>query len=239
MTRQKNFVVLPDADLAPAEKLRNAVVSCRLDVMDALLASGTDINSTVRKSTSLMLAAGYFVPEDGIKLTNFLLSRGADPNIIDGNGVTALYIAAREKENLDMCKLLIEHDADVNFTVKRYNNASLLQLHSGWFGTLPVLELFLASGANVDYQDAGGKTALMEAAERGGIAKIEAILRHNPNAGLKDNNGKTARDYALKQNPRSDAGLIDSYLAKKTVLGIIYPVAAQVAGESPAANRLS
>lgn len=51
--------------------------------------------------------------ENGIETVNVLLSLGADPNILDPQGISPLRVAATN-ENLDLAKVLIEGGADIN-----------------------------------------------------------------------------------------------------------------------------
>jgi ankyrin repeat protein len=65
--------------------------------------------------TPLHLTVIYNQPE----IMSKLLEKGADPDVKDSEGNTPLHFAA-EQNNLELLKLLIEYDGDVN-AVNEYN----------------------------------------------------------------------------------------------------------------------
>lgn len=58
----------------------------------------------------------------------------------------------------------------------------------------------IIEGGNVNAQDSEGKTALMHTAEGGDIEFLAYLLFKNADTTIKDNNGKTAADYAKDEN---------------------------------------
>jgi len=76
----------------------------------ALLAKHVrEINVNSDSGTALMAA----VFKNDIEIAKMLLDLGADPNIADPNGTTALHYATRFS-NIDLIKLLIAYDVDIN-----------------------------------------------------------------------------------------------------------------------------
>lgn len=87
-----------------------------LSILKALVGAGVDVNAAYGNDlTALMWAAGHAndVPAaDGAKMVTFLLDAGADPELADNRGRTALMIAAERGHGL-VADLLVARGADV------------------------------------------------------------------------------------------------------------------------------
>jgi ankyrin repeat protein len=118
-------------------------------------------------STPLMYAALYG-DADSVRQ---LLKLGADPNIQNDAGATALMWAT---DNLEIVTELVEHGADVN--AKSSDSRTPLLIGAGRYGAAPVVKYLLDHGANPSAHSpalAGEMTPLAEAAYVGD----ETILR--------------------------------------------------------------
>jgi ankyrin repeat protein len=118
-------------------------------------------------STPLMYAALY----GDVESAKQLLKNGADPNLANEAGATALMWAT---DNLEMVSLLVEHGADVN--AKSSDSRTPLLVASSRFGAAPVVKFLLDHGANPSAHSpglGGDMTPLAEAAYGGD----ETILR--------------------------------------------------------------
>jgi len=94
------------------EKLLNAALSGDKDGIEAALDNGSRIaaNDVVGR-TALHLAARYSADEAVLAL----LIRGADPNLRDRKGRTALHVAPfDDKNSIDTVKYLLEYNANPN-----------------------------------------------------------------------------------------------------------------------------
>jgi ankyrin repeat protein len=58
------------------------------------------------------------------------------------------------------------------------------------------MNLLISRGARIDDRDNRGRTALMIAAELGHDEVVDALLGHGADAGLVDNEGKSASELA-------------------------------------------
>lgn len=106
-----------------------------------LLGKGADINSTGGGTidySPLMWAAG----NGNIGIMRLLLERGADPNLRNGRGVTALLPAAQDGR-LDAVRLLLDRGANVHSEVKGVSPLSA----AAAFGHLEVVRMLLERGA--------------------------------------------------------------------------------------------
>jgi ankyrin repeat protein len=85
-----------------------------------LLSQGADVNGKGYKKYAdcvwpyEFISPLYVAVTSGqIKIAKILLEAGADPNILQGEGVTAL-VAAVENENIELIKLLLKYGAKVD-----------------------------------------------------------------------------------------------------------------------------
>lgn len=89
--------------------LHNAVAFGRKDVLKVLLDYGFEINATFADVSPLHLA---IAEEKDACLIEMLLKRGADVDMADANGWTALILAV-QKNTVEIQKLLLNYGADV------------------------------------------------------------------------------------------------------------------------------
>lgn len=169
---------------------------------------------------ALAAAAG-----DNIDALTELVGRGLDPNTTDAEGHTLLAIAARGG-NLRAVELLLAHRASVNKrsrfgdtplhlaalaghvdVVERLLRAGALTESSGWtalhyavFGGHGqiVSRLLTRDPALLDQRAPNGQTALMLAAKAGNFELLRQLLAAGADRGLRDFDGKDARQIALE-----------------------------------------
>jgi ankyrin repeat protein len=88
-------------------------------------------------------------------------------------GTTAL-IAAVQRKQLDVAKLLVQAGADVNRQDDAQQSAFLIAAGDG---ELELLRLMLGKGADVQRIDGAGNTALIRAAGGGRVDAVKALLK--------------------------------------------------------------
>jgi uncharacterized protein len=160
-----------------------------LDLIDALITKGADVNARVKEfppQRRFMMPLGSLAWVDftgqtpfvraalsaDIPLMKLLLARGADPNIATFNGTTALMAAA-----------------GVNWVVgQTYSESPKM-----W---LDAVTLCLELGADVNAVNAMGLAAVHGAANRGSDDIIELLARHGANLDAKDKEGRTPLIWA-------------------------------------------
>ncbi|MCL1876223.1 MAG: ankyrin repeat domain-containing protein, partial [Synergistaceae bacterium] len=147
--------------------------------------------------TVLMIAARY---NENPEVTSALINAGADVNAKDPLGLTALMIAAQYNENSEVTSALINAGTDVN--------------EKGlYFWTAPMVLMLAEDNNNSEatnalikakmdfYAERDGWTALMMAAAQNKNPEIISILLKNgADAQAKDKDGKSAIDYARKND---------------------------------------
>jgi ankyrin repeat protein len=120
-------------------------------------------------ATPLMYAALYG-DADSVQA---LLEHGADPNIKNDVGATALMWAV---DDLEKTRLLLDHGADVN--ARSDDNRTPLLIAAGWYGASAVVKLLLAHGANPSVVGARQFTPLAEAAWAADGAAFQSLVEH-------------------------------------------------------------
>ena len=113
----------------------------------------------------------------------------------------------------NVVKALVEHGADVN-VVDNYGNSPLIDAAADKFS--PSGRLLLAHGANPNVRHSlSCKTPLMEAAQSGNTALVQALLEKKADLTLKDAQGKTALDFAREYDRRKIVSLLKQAVTKK------------------------
>jgi ankyrin repeat protein len=123
-------------------------------------------------ATPLMYAALYG-DSDSVRL---LLENGADPNVKNDAGATALMWAAHD---LDKTRLLLERGADPN--ARSDDGRTPLITAAGQFGSGPIVKLLLDHGANPSVASlffVGQVTPLGEAAYVGDESVMRMLIEH-------------------------------------------------------------
>ena len=130
-----------------------------IPVIRVLLKGGTDPNARsghLDGVTALMLS-GY---ANSLELVKVLLEWGADPNIQDDNGYTALMDAGESER---VTRLLLVGGADPNI---QNNDGETPLMRSSKTGHLEVVKVLLEYGADPGMTNKKGKTALMMATDQ-------------------------------------------------------------------------
>lgn len=138
-------------------------------------------------------AKGYF------NVIAVLIQRGVAVDVPDSEGSnTALHLAAGDSD-LDSVIFLVSSGAAVNARNAKGETPLLLAMKNSH--SRPELVEFLAKhGAEIDYIDNGGETALHEAARVGNAAAVEALIRHGATIDVVDGNHQTPLYEAARYN---------------------------------------
>jgi ankyrin repeat protein len=187
------------------------------DVMRALLTKGLDpnaaapapargyvISSLVNKGTppTLLMEA---VRNDHAELCAILLEAGAQPDVADRQGKTALYWAVADG-HADVVDALLTHGADPNIAARSGSTPLMVAAQNG---SDAIAQALLEHGAGVNAiggeadAAAGGMTALMYAARGGHAAIVGMLLQRGADPRLHAANGEEAVDTA-RENGHAD-----------------------------------
>lgn len=137
---------------------------------------------------------------------NRLVKSGADVNAKNKWGQTALMTALRAG-NIDKVEILLAAGANPNDT----DLDGLSPMHMAADSGVPasVIVMLVKRGGNVDAQSGDGLSPLMIACDRGDIEKVKVLLGANCKTGLKDKDGSTALDWALRRSDDKGQAVAD------------------------------
>ncbi|KAL0985519.1 hypothetical protein UPYG_G00157930 [Umbra pygmaea] len=198
------------------EILRRALE--REDSVTMLLNSGVSVNRTDPKDGRTLLASAAHT--GSAEVFQLLLSRGADPLIIDHQGQSPLTLAARQGHEKVLEALLgwargkepevrvemLEHADSEGWTALR---------SAAWGGHTSAVHMLLEAGAEVDHCDAEGRTALRTAAWGGHEEILVTLLGYGAQVDLADREGRTPL-------------IVAAYMGNREVLEILLDHGAEV-----------
>jgi hypothetical protein len=106
----------------------------------------------------------------------------------------------RSAKHFECAQLLIQYvtEIDLNNTDNAGNTPVILCCLGGGSEGLLWLILTQSSPPNINAQNNAGLTAVMTACAMGSARCLKLLLRHNADAGINDNDGNSAADYALR-----------------------------------------
>lgn len=125
--------------------------------------------------------------------TEFLLAKGANPDLADTNGKSPLHQAV-ENSQIKLLKLLLLYKANPNLLQLDGDSA----IHQASLkGESKIVNLLISNGANVNILNPlTGKSPLHLAVENSQFQTAKLLLKHNANNFSKDFSGKVPSDYA-------------------------------------------
>jgi ankyrin repeat protein len=203
-------------------------------VVSLLLSRGANTDSApINAHEAPLLAAA----EKGLEtITLMLLSKGANIEIEDDWGKTAVHLAA-EKGHAGVIRILSEHGADMNKLgalalgkaianhsreafdtllecaadpAAPLRDGQTLLMVAAKAGETGVMEKLVAAGIDIDAADEEGKTALMQAAEDGKGESARKLLALGANPALISPEGKTAGAIATEAGHEHITYIIDN-----------------------------
>ena len=185
--------------------------------INQLLQTGININSQHKTTgtTVLMIASSYYY-YDGI--VQYLIKKGANVNLQDNEGKTALLWAA--SNSLPNSKILVANGADVNIAANDGMTPFLqatLGVSSGKV-TIEMCDLLRKKGANINAaltkKSAMGWTALHYAAINGDVDLVKYLIKYGANVNETTGEGSTPLYLAQLGNHEEIVKLLKSAGAK-------------------------
>lgn len=209
-------------NLTSTMSLYSAILSNNYDVIKAHLEMGTDINEISEENNnsyalSPLGVACHILDLESVEL---LLKKGANPNLKNNNGETALanwfkwngstYFStekAREDTVNKMMSLLLEYGLNINDAIDNESNNLLIKaseylsissISNGKSIPSEVIKFLLKNKVNINLTNIEGQTALMilcKTVFRDGIDWVIELLENGANVGSIDKNGYTVLMY--------------------------------------------
>ena len=164
----------------------NKAVGGKYPLLEAiqLHALGMCFVSKVSKETGKIIPHEWFQPCK--IMTKLLLDYGANPNVTDeGKNTPLMWVCGYYKSpftgmpffDLELAKLLVRHDANVNAVNKDGDTALLLAIKRG--GSLEMIKFLLENGANPNVTDKKGYTPLFYAVGRKELDVVKVLIQHD------------------------------------------------------------
>jgi ankyrin repeat protein len=200
-----------------AEKLIERVFGQDLPGLERLIGAGIDVNArdSGSGSTALILACSYGFRD----MAELLLSGGANPDIQDAMGNTALMAAVQVSR--EMAELLLCHGADPGIRARDGLTAfthSIVGVLSGSVA-LEVPAMLLDRGADVDEAASSGPTAgytaLMMAALNNRRELVHFLIDRGADVNAAAGDGATALALAAKERHRDVIALLEESGARR------------------------
>lgn len=168
----------------------------------------------------LMTAAG----RGNIKVVDYLLAHGADPNAADRAGITALYSAAGGDYRVPAAEALLSHGANPN--AKNMHGGTALD-QAACQSALKMVEVLLAHKADVNAKDNSGYTPLHGAIVLGKNetrrSVVEVLVNHGADVNARnDHDGSTPFREAITRGDIEIVKLLLSHGAEVNLLTLDY-----------------
>jgi ankyrin repeat protein len=193
----------------------------KLNIVKYLVDKGANLNVPDKLGlTPLEISISNFWNGDSIPY--YLITKGADPNIIGIHGANALRSSIGFGKgsgcNPELFKFLIDHGADINYNCDKCCNQTAF-LRSCIFGDAEMLEYLIERKVNINQTDCKGRNGLMCAIIKKNKEVIRFLLnKKDIDINHKDKKQKTVLDYALKSNDEEIINLVKSAVLKSSII---------------------
>jgi ankyrin repeat protein len=159
----------------------------------ALVLCMREIRLRSTTADEFVAAADY----ESVEKVKAILSRRPELlNARDASGMTALFAACGEEDQMAVVKFLLSKGADPN--AKGNDGASLLGglIHNNWAESL---ELLLKAGANPNAKNEHGELDIWEAVDRRHKEVVRLLIEYGVDVNAKDQEGRTLLHHAVRR----------------------------------------
>ena len=173
-------------DIEDKTPLYYAVTFNQLEMAKLLLQHGAKANQKFGiMNQTLMHLAVHFIKS--AEMVQILLEHGANVKAIDFLRNPPLVYAADE----DIARLLMKYGA----TIEDLGNDKLSFVVA--FGSIPIVRLLIANGADLNHQNSLGQTVLYTTFEKDSFEMMKSLLSFGASLEIRDNFGNTVVEHAL------------------------------------------
>ena len=176
----------------PSEKLRKLAIAAgkgKVSLVDELINEGVDVNSRGTGN-----ATALFWSMRNSKGFNHLLTKGADPNVVFGDGGSVMHWAAR-KQDCDMLNSALKHGGNPNLRAGMFGGSPAFETITAGKnkGTPPCLEVLLSHNSYIEFRDDNAKTLLLLATDLARFDVALYLLEKGAEPRVKDIKGRSMR----------------------------------------------
>lgn len=203
--KPKHFITLLEAGL-DITAMGDALVlqSEESDVLQALYKAGADIDARDEDGNTRLILAGYI--ERDLELVQTLLDLGADPDILNSNGITPLqYECGRNRDiSKEHTEILLNASADPNIRSK-YGDTALTRAINHHDADLEIIRMLLEAGADVNLADGEKRPPLFYALNNQSPEAVRMLIETGADISWKTTtNGTTMLMHALRKKNNID-----------------------------------
>jgi ankyrin repeat protein len=217
-----------------SQMLFSATVMGNISAIKTLLKRGADINSRIIDSgmTPLMMA----VKVKNAQVLRYLITAGADLNLQNKEGQTALHISCilgledlfsilissgantaildtKGKAAMSYVNPVLE-DTFYNMLISSSKNKDVLLLNFIKTGSLKGAKIALDSGADINARDVDGSTPLIISSKNNDSKLVGFLLFNDADPNLKDKSNNSASSYASKNQNTKIEDMLETVLLK-------------------------
>jgi ankyrin repeat protein len=200
-----------DINSADGWALQTAADQGHVDVVNLLLERGANVNATTTNTHMPKCTALQAAVESGRgDIVDILLEHGADPNL-GGGEFTHPIIAAASKGEEAIFKKLLEAKADVTVVGGEYNSTPLT--YAAIYLPRDSISLLLDAGADINYADNEGDTALIVTAWGGDHESVQFLLDRGADVLIRNKQGLNALQKALGEGRDECVKILSNHIS--------------------------
>jgi ankyrin repeat protein len=139
---------------------------------------------------------GYNVQQEkSFNIIKYLTNKGIDINSVNAQGQTAFFIACNQGLLYLSRELLKQYRDAIDYSIKDSNNNTYLHYASRLPDAPDIIELML-SKIDINAQNIGGGTAILQASVRNSVKNLELLIQKNGDLSICDIEGRHSWHYA-------------------------------------------
>jgi hypothetical protein len=191
------------------EKLAATVLSGKVQMVKKFLSAGSDPNYCTSSGNTMLTLASKCPKDSRFLVMKELLSKGANIDAYNDNGLTALLLAARNGD-LELVRFLIENDASLALEDSEGNSSLALAALGGHVDvTRLLIEEYKVHNLNIDKKNMLGLTPLLMASQNGFLDTCKLLVCNgHASITIRDlDNFMTAEDWLRTTTTVSDSEL--------------------------------
>lgn len=199
-------VLMGDVSIsAPSSPLVIAAMEDDASAVKELLSAGA--NANVVDETFQVSALAIAVAKGNLEMTQHLLWYGADVNLKNPRGQTAL-MNLGSNSTAEVVRALVAAGAKLDIQDEDGYTALMFVVNDD---NMEVLQALLDAGAPVNTKNQKGQTALMLAASRGNLDQVKALIAAGADIYERDEEGSTVLKHARDNDHRAVMKLLRTY----------------------------